>query len=459
MQLTARLAVLVLGFLLLLWLVGRHALTSDGQQHLPPGWRSDFGPRRWHCLVLDEAALSDASEGVSFVRLMSALSARAGAKLAVLQAGEPASRSARSVRASLSRAEAAAVRWIPLPMSRHVYEASRGAAVSFCIYEWAAAQEPSLSFDLMAFHGGSGYYSLLARGQALGLRRTRVLVLLPTTTQLRWAGGGGGSPAGARLVVSSLGELEEDHMERSSLAAADALLASPRALAFLRSRGWAVPPVAFAWVGLGLTPSSAQAGASAAAALAASLAAVAVAGAWAGVASVESRPAASGGGALASADDGAAALWDALRNTTTRAPRLIPEGESGERMPEGEAEREAHGTPADAAAHAAAGVAQHGTATGRRRRAGGGGVEWTRRGLGRGRSEARGAGVGGAFGGVRVLMPPPLVTVCVVHHERGRLLLQTLSSLRRQTINKSLLQARVKQPHPNNSPPPTYTSK
>eukprot|EP00962_Isochrysis_galbana_P014579 scaffold4178_cov101-Isochrysis_galbana.AAC.3 len=181
----ARLALLVLFLLLcLLCLQARSMVASRAAAVSTAGAVAATPARRRFCLVLDAAALASADEGVAHIRLLAALSMLAGAQLHVLQASRHPTEV--SVRARLPAPLAAGVVWHSLPLSPHLYEASAAVAVSFCAYSWLADRPKAEGFGLIAFHGGSGYYSLLARGQALNLHRARIVVLMPALAREAW---------------------------------------------------------------------------------------------------------------------------------------------------------------------------------------------------------------------------------------------------------------------------------
>ena len=139
------------------------------------------------------------------------------------------------------------VRSVGLPRSGHKYDASPALATSLRVLEWLRGQLP---FTHIVFHctGGAAHYAILARGQALALQGTSITLVHSGSEPLRCGHGRGGLgetaggaaaaiPGVATINVSADG-LEQEHMQRRAAAHADAFLAPRATLRALRSCEW-----------------------------------------------------------------------------------------------------------------------------------------------------------------------------------------------------------------------------
>ena len=197
------------------------------------------GPRV--CVVYDDTRAEAALPSV-MAELLAALVATERAEVTGLRVDTDARGHSRG---SLPEALTATkgVRWLSLPPTEHVYDGSSAAATSFRALEWLRSHKRP--YDHVIFHaaGGVGHYPLLAREVGLALTASRVSVLSFAPQQLIWRRRPG---AGA-----SLEELEEDHMQRRMVERADALIAPASALRFMRSHDWKLPNLTTSWDGRG----------------------------------------------------------------------------------------------------------------------------------------------------------------------------------------------------------------
>ena len=307
------------------------------------GWSSahalaTYAPHPWQkrvCFIIDVRRVDTAA-----LRLISAslesTAAASNLDLTVLSVSED--------ELPAEMASVGPARRIMLPRTRHVYDASAAAATSFQVLEWLREVTPP--FDHIVFHsaGGVGYYSLVAREVGIALNASRISILSSLPGLRR-------RPSGRRIdggAGVSLDELEEDYMQRSVAARADAMITSNAAMRVMRARRWRMPKL-HAY----LDPTTTSP--------------LGVRDVEEGEDAAVSTPSSSSGGPLLN-------LWAQLpalpsnRSDTVSALKLAMDG------------------------------------------------------LGDG---------------------DPLVTVCVVHHERGPLLMQTLQSIREQTLDATRVQAVV----------------
>jgi GT2 family glycosyltransferase len=205
--------------------------TWHGLSHGRAPW-DNRGPARSKrlrvCLVYDGGRAEAGLDG-ALADLLTALVDSADVTALRLDAGQ------RSLSSLPERLQAVPdVNWIPLPSTQHVYDGSPAAALSFRTLEWLRATR---SYDHLLFHaaGAAGHYPLLARELGLALSTTRVTVLSLAPRQLLWRRRPG---AGA-----SLEDLEEDHMQRGMAERADVFLASSAALRFMKAHSWKLPPL------------------------------------------------------------------------------------------------------------------------------------------------------------------------------------------------------------------------
>lgn len=133
--------------------------------------------------------------------------------------------------------DVAGVRWKSLPLTEHKYDASPAVAISFRVLEWLRLQRP-FEHVVFATACGAAYYSLIAREQALALHESHVSLMMGTPLQMQWRKRRARARGGA-----SIAELEVDHMQRAALAQADALAAPASALRFMHEHGWRLPPL------------------------------------------------------------------------------------------------------------------------------------------------------------------------------------------------------------------------
>ena len=139
------------------------------------------------------------------------------------------------------------VRSVGLPRSGHKYDASPALATSLRVLEWLRGQLP---FTHIVFHctGGAAHYAILARGQALALQGTSITLVHSGSEPLRCGhgrGGLGGAAGGAAAAIPGVATinvsadgLEQEHMQRRAAAHADAFLAPRATLRALRSCEW-----------------------------------------------------------------------------------------------------------------------------------------------------------------------------------------------------------------------------
>ena len=139
------------------------------------------------------------------------------------------------------------VRSVGLPHSGHKYDASPALATSLRVLEWLRGQLP---FTHIVFHctGGAAHYAILARGQALALQGTSITLVHSGSEPLRCGhgrGGLGGAAGGAAAAIPGVATinvsadgLEQEHMQRRAAAHADAFLAPRATLRALRSCEW-----------------------------------------------------------------------------------------------------------------------------------------------------------------------------------------------------------------------------
>ena len=138
------------------------------------------------------------------------------------------------------------VRSVGLPRSGHKYDATPALATSLRVLEWLRGQLP---FTHIVFHctGGAAHYAILARGQALALQGTFITLVHSSEPLLcghgrsGLGGAAGGSAAaipGVATISVSVDELEQEHMQRRAAAHADAFLAPRATLRALRSCEW-----------------------------------------------------------------------------------------------------------------------------------------------------------------------------------------------------------------------------
>ena len=344
-----------------------------------------YNPASSICVIYD-GTRAEKSLVVLLINLLQ-LMASIHAEVTVLSVADGESAAAAPAELLPAATGSSAIRWISLQPTQHKYDASLAATLSFRVLEWLRDQ--SHSFDHIIFHaaGGTAYYPLLAREQGLALRDTSVTLLMIAPRQLQWRRHGG---AGA-----SIDELEEDHMQRHAASCSDAMIAPAASLRFMRGSGWRLPRListTAAWspAGHGYVAADARFGER-------------------GSGQNLTTPRSMQPGRLP-----ILRLWSGTAAVTRS--RSLRQPESGSSA--------AWSSPGSPLAHVGAATARSQPAapseggTGLRTSASGPSVpRWSRLGA---------AGV--------------LVSVCIVHHERGPVLLQTLQSIRHQTLPAEYLQ-------------------
>ena len=297
-----------------------------------------------------------------------------------------------------------------LAISWHRYEGSRLAVLSHRVYDWLQSQ-PAFEIVVFGGAGGAAYYSLVARAQGLALSGARVALVESLTRRLELD----------RRVGSgvSLLELEEDYMQRSASSLADALFVSAAALRSMQARAWRLPLLVELW------------------------------------------------GVL----DGSHAAWG---GAPRRRPGAPPEADSSRRGSTGRCDaaccgqacasppvrlllrwsldyvhRNAHSFGTRVLAVAPSSDTPD-TTTPAAEAAVRPGIVWSPLGVHepcahescahRSRDRKVGGDGGAVAAGVRSTLHAPLVSVCVVHHDRGELLQQALQSVRGQTLEPGLVQ-------------------
>ena len=352
------------------------------------------GPRV--CLVYD-GARAEPGLTASLAELLSALVRTERAEVTALRLDDESSRPDLGLPDAL--AACVGIKWVALPRTEHRYDGSAAAAVSFRALEWLRGL--SHPYDHVIFHsaGGAGHYPLLARELGLALTSTRVSVMSLAPRQLLWRRHPG--------MGASLEELEEDHMQRGVAQRADVLVATTASLRFMRAQSWQLPPLSAAW---DVNPRKAAAAA---------------------------ELAADNEGSASMVDDDRTADDDDDGLVFHRAPRLI---ELWASLPKRDHQR--HGGPALPGQTTASDASAEELS--RRLRTMGSEDQRAPNGSATPPLQLSVAGVPAAVsGGMGASHGGPLVSVCVVHHERGPLLLQALESIRQQTLPARNVQAVV----------------
>ena len=364
------------------------------------------------CYVLGEAASGPAMANVYLEHLRALMRRLRGSDITVLLLA-PASTKIRAsidtLAATVERGQGS-VRAAQLAISWHRYEGSRLAVLSHRVYDWLQSQ-PAFEIVVFGGAGGAAYYSLVARAQGLALSGARVALVESLTRRLELD----------RRVGSgvSLLELEEDYMQRSASSLADALFVSAAALRSMQARAWRLPLLVELW------------------------------------------------GVL----DGSHAAWG---GAPRRRPGAPPEADSSRRGSTGRCDaaccgqacasppvrlllrwsldyvhRNAHSFGTRVLAVAPSSDTPD-TTTPAAEAAIRPGIVWSPLGVHepcahescahRSRDRKVGGDGGAVAAGVRSTLHAPLVSVCVVHHDRGELLQQALQSVRGQTLEPGLVQ-------------------
>jgi O-antigen biosynthesis protein len=128
---------------------------------------------------------------------------------------------------------------IPLPMPHTpTIHAAWASSVSYHTYVWL--RDHDRDFDIIHFPEclGLGFYTLLAKRQGLAFAKTTFVI--GTHGPILWV------KEGNQDYLQSLGELEIDHMERTSVAAADYVVSpSQYLLQWMLRNGWELPRQTF----------------------------------------------------------------------------------------------------------------------------------------------------------------------------------------------------------------------
>ncbi|HUN99228.1 MAG TPA: glycosyltransferase [Bradyrhizobium sp.] len=123
---------------------------------------------------------------------------------------------------------------LPLPPTPRIH-AAWASSVSYHAYNWL--KEAAENFDIVHFPEcqGIGFYSMLAKRQGIAFQNCTFVI--STHGPTFWV------KESSQDFLNNLGELEIDHLERVSVAAADHLTSPSRyLLGWIRSKGWALPP-------------------------------------------------------------------------------------------------------------------------------------------------------------------------------------------------------------------------
>jgi O-antigen biosynthesis protein len=127
----------------------------------------------------------------------------------------------------------------PLPMPHTpTIHANWAAGVSYHTYIWL--KEHQVDFDIIHFPEcqGLGFYSILAKRQGLAFAKSRFVI--GTHGPILWV------KEGSQDYLRDLGELEIDHMERTCVAAADAVVSpSQYLLEWMERNNWELPRQTF----------------------------------------------------------------------------------------------------------------------------------------------------------------------------------------------------------------------
>ena len=366
------------------------------------------------CYVLGEAA-SGPMASVYLEHLRALMRRLRGSDITVLLLAPASTKIRASIDALAATVERGqgSVRAAQLAISWHRYEGSRLAVLSHRVYDWLRSQ-PAFEIVVFGGAGGAAYYSLVARAQGLALSGARVALVESLTRRLeldRRVGGG-----------VSLLELEEDYMQRSaSRPRGCALAVSAAALRSMQARAWRLPLLVELW---GVLDGSHAA--------------------WGGA--PRRRP-----GAPPEADssrrgstgrcDAAACCGQACASPPVRlllrwsldyvhrnAPRLARA--SSPLLPARIRQTRRPRRPRPPFGRVSFGLRSACTNRAHTSRA--------RTGRVTARSVVMAVPIAAA--GVRSTLHAPLVSVCVVHHDRGELLQQALQSVRGQTLEPGLVQ-------------------
>ena len=135
--------------------------------------------------------------------------------------------------------QAKGINLIPLPMPHTpTIQAAWAGSVSYHTYVWL--KDHQHNFDIIHFPEclGLGFYSLLAKRQGIAFAQTTFVV--GTHGPILWV------KEGNQDYLRNLGELEIDHMERTSVAAADIVVSpSQYLLGWMVQNGWELPRQTF----------------------------------------------------------------------------------------------------------------------------------------------------------------------------------------------------------------------
>lgn len=129
------------------------------------------------------------------------------------------------------------LRLVPLPVATMAIDGIHGSARSFGVYQWLKQND---RFDFIHFPEWQalGFHSQVAQRQGLAFAGTRMCVGLHSMTA--WI-----KDANREHLTSAL-ELQTDHMERQTVALADAVISPSRyLLEWIQARGWTIPAAAY----------------------------------------------------------------------------------------------------------------------------------------------------------------------------------------------------------------------
>jgi hypothetical protein len=410
---------------------------SNASLSFPSGSHALSGPQPGHICLAYDGERAEPAIGSLFAELLREITGKAGVMATVLRIDDPRGRDARTLPAELLEAIrrwSSSAQLVDLPATRHRYDGSPAVAASFRLLEWLRSLARPCDHLVLHAGGGAGYYPLLARELDLGgLMSMRVSVVSMAPQQLLWKRRPG--------TGASVEDLEEDFMQRGVAARADVLVAPLSVLRFMRAHHWRLPPLTAPWErgrgpiehahegqGTGSDQDAEDSAATDGDEDGDELAAIARSGkdrrrspcilleVWSRLPPT-AHPHHDAPRQRQADDDAAAQLgstsYDGLLRRLIAAERAADANRSGSGGGEGQRPPQPfRSSPSSSSSSSSTPppAASIGTRVASR------------------------AGYGGQ---------PPLVSVCVVHHERGPILLQALDSIRRQTISPQMLEAIV----------------
>ncbi len=216
-------------------------MTSQVRRHFPtleadPGARAAPEPRRVAIASVDIAGPYQAGGvGTAYHGLALAL-AEAGHRVTILYLSHRFDRGTAGEWEAYFGGHGIEFVHHPQPVPGHVWYGRRPEA-SFACYQWLKANQ---RFDVIHFHEwlGLSYYSVLAKRQGLAFEGCTLCV--GTHGPMRW------SREGDQVLLSRSEDLVVDFMERQSVARADLVVSPSRyLLEWMEDDGWTLPERAF----------------------------------------------------------------------------------------------------------------------------------------------------------------------------------------------------------------------